>query len=209
VVFLAIPLESYETVLVQIRPFLKPETLLVDVASVKVKPAEMLNRFLPDHENMLFTHPLFGPQSYGDGRRHTLVVTKADTHRGQQIVQYCENKLKLEVLVMSNEDHDKRMAEIHVLTFYIARGLSLLGLHSEPFMTPSFQSLLDLVALDKSHTEALFETIQKGNPFAAIERQTFVSKLQEIEQELATSASAKHIVEHGSDNEGAERSQTT
>lgn len=85
---------------------------------------------------------------------------------------------------MTNEEHDKRMAEIHALTFFIARALTKLDLQSEPFMTPSFQKLLDLVALDESHSEALFRTIENGNPFAADERKKFLDELNAIQSDL-------------------------
>ena len=188
VIVLSVPLQAYENLLPKLAPLLKPETLVVDVCSVKVKPAEIIAKLLPNHTNVLLTHPLFGPQSIHNGKKHTLVVTNGTTdEKALGILEYCANKLKLEVLHMSNEEHDKRMADIHVLTFFIARALGKMDLHAEPFMTPSFQELLDLVALDSSHTEALFDTIQNGNPYGAAERQRLISLLSEIDESLTSS----------------------
>lgn len=186
VIFLAMPLQAYSDVLKKLRPALKPETLIVDLCSVKVKPAEYIREYLPDHQNVLLTHPLFGPQSYHNKQKKVLVVTAGENAKAKRVIQFCEQKLKLTILMMSNEAHDQRMAEIHVLTFFIARALQQLELHSEPFMTPSFQSLLDLAALDATHTDALFETIQNGNPFAAEERANFIKTLQEIDKDLSS-----------------------
>lgn len=189
VIILSIPLQAYDELLPKLAPLLRSETLVVDVCSVKVKPAEILAQLLPDHENILLTHPLFGPQSYGNGNKHTLVVTNTENQKmsaaAQQILDYCEKDLDLRVLHMTNEEHDKHMADIHVLTFFIARALGQMNLQAEPFMTPSFQELLDLVALDASHTEALFDTIQNGNPFGAAERQRFIRILSEIDESLS------------------------
>lgn len=188
VVILSIPLASYPNVLEQLAPVLKPDTLLIDVCSVKIEPAKLIHQFLPNHQNLLITHPLFGPLSYNNGNQGknqlTLVITESVGKKAKIVEEYCAKKLKLRALHMSDQEHDKRMAEIHALTFFIARGLTKLNLHSEPFMTASFQSLLDLVALDASQTEALFETVQNGNPFASQERQQFLEVLGQVNSSL-------------------------
>jgi prephenate dehydrogenase len=186
VIILSVPLSAYADVLPALAPVIKAETLVVDVCSVKVKPAELLEKHLPGHHNVLLTHPLFGPQSFGNGRQHVLVVTNpVKDDKANKILEFCEQNLKLKVLHMSCAEHDKRMAQVHALTFFIARGLSQLELHAAPFMTPSFQELLDLVRLDASQTEALFQTIENGNPFAVSERQSFLDGLSAIHQDLA------------------------
>lgn len=191
VIVLSIPLQAYDDLLPKLAPLLRPETLVVDVCSVKVKPAEIIAKLLPNHTNVLLTHPLFGPQSFGNGNKHTLVVTNAEGQHisavAREILDYCEKTLDLRVLHMTNEEHDKRMADIHVLTFFIARALGKMDLQAEPFMTPSFQELLDLVVLDGSQTEALFDTIQNGNPYGAAERQRFMRILSEIDASLGSS----------------------
>lgn len=188
VVILSLPLSAYPNVLEQLAPVLEPDTLLIDVCSVKIEPAKLIHKFLPNHQNLLITHPLFGPLSYNNGKQGgnqlTLVITESVGQKAKLVEEYCSKKLKLRNLHMSNQEHDKRMAEIHALTFFIARGLAELKLHSEPFMTASFQSLLDLVALDASQTEALFETVQNGNPFASQERQKFIDSLNQTHQNL-------------------------
>lgn len=184
VIFLCIPLDAYPQVLDQLAPHLDTETLVVDVCSVKVMPAKLLAKHLPDHKNILLTHPLFGPQSWNNGTQLDLVVTSEMDDKAKEIVTYCDKTLGLRILHMTNEEHDKRMAEIHALTFFIARALTKLDLQSEPFMTPSFQKLLDLVALDESHSEALFRTIENGNPFAADERKKFLDELNAIQSDL-------------------------
>ncbi len=184
VIILCIPLDAYPAVLDQLAPHLTPATLVVDVCSVKVTPSKLLAKHLPNHENVLLTHPLFGPDSWDNGQQHTLVVTNKLQGIAEEVIEFCDTTLGLRILHMSNEEHDKRMAEVHALTFFIARALSKLDLQSEPFMTPSFQKLLDLVDLDGSQSEALFRTIENGNPFAAAERIKFLNGLNTIESSL-------------------------
>lgn len=184
VIILSVPLAAYPQVLALLKPVIHPETLLVDVCSVKVKPAELIAHHLPDHQNVMLTHPLFGPQSWDNGKVLDLVITKTQGQHAKDIEDFCAKELKLRVLHMTNEEHDQRMAEVHALTFFIARGLKELDLKSEPFITPSFESLLRLVELNDSQTEALFQTIQNGNPFAEEERQKFMTALEDINNGL-------------------------
>ena len=67
IVVLAVPVQVMEQVVTAIAPHVQPGALVVDVASVKMRPAEILERLLPAHADIVCTHPLFGPQSGGRG----------------------------------------------------------------------------------------------------------------------------------------------
>lgn len=185
VLVLAVPLNAYPKVLPRVAKRIRPETLILDVCSVKVYPEEHINQHLPDHPNVLMTHPLFGPQSAAKSMRgHTLIVTKAQGGAAEGTLRYFTDRLGLNVQHMSAADHDKLMAKIHVLTFFVARGLSNLNLDNVPFVTPSYRMITDLVRFDRTHTEDLFQTIQSGNPYADQIRMQLIASFQEIEQGL-------------------------
>src|SRR5688572_12522705 len=77
-IVLCVPLSSYDRLLPKLWPHLWAETLVVDICSVKVEAEKRLRKHLPGHENVLITHPMFGPQSASGGLEgHTLVVTGA------------------------------------------------------------------------------------------------------------------------------------
>src|SRR5687768_10784808 len=57
IVILAIPLSTYPETLVRLKPLLQPETLVIDVCSVKELPQASLAELLPHHANILLTHP--------------------------------------------------------------------------------------------------------------------------------------------------------
>jgi len=69
VVLLACPVETLEVVTKAISPHLRPGAVVLDVGSVKMIPAEIMCRNLPEHVGIVGTHPLFGPQSARDGIR--------------------------------------------------------------------------------------------------------------------------------------------
>lgn len=185
VVILSIPFAAIQQVLDRLKPVLPDGSLLVDVCSVKVRPAELIHATFPDHPNLLITHPLFGPQTFHNHRTpHKLIVTQQLGQLAKSVVQFCENALSLDIIRMSDEEHDKHMANVHALTMFIGRACSLLDVASEPIRTPSFQKLVDLEALDRGHSEELFRTIETGNPFAKAARQKLLNTLSIIEREL-------------------------
>ncbi len=184
VLFLAIPLSSYPEILSRLRTIIPSTTMLVDVCSVKMEPQRLIKELLPDHDNILLTHPLFGPESYSIEKKHTLIVTTKTSTAGDELLDYCQKNLGIQILHMSSKEHDERMADVHALTFFIARGLSQLKLIKEPFMTPSFQSIIDLIALDNSQSEELFQTIENGNIFAYERRNEFIDVLNKINRGL-------------------------
>lgn len=187
VVVLAIPLEAYGTVLPQLARRLKPQTLVIDICSVKIEPFRLLQKHLPSQQPVLITHPLFGPQSAsrGNTKGRELIVTKSAGDKAAAVVAYCEQELGLVIRRTTNEEHDRAMAQVHALTFFVAHALAKARVGEDvAFVTPSFKSLLDLVALDKTHTAALFKTIEQGNPFAQAARRHLLQIFETIEQEL-------------------------
>ena len=187
VLVLAIPLQTYGVVLPKVGRHIRPETLVVDVCSVKVRPAQLLRKHLQDHPNMLITHPLFGPQSAARDKTkgRELIVTESRGSKADTVLDYCKDALGLTIRHTTADEHDRAMAQVHALTFFVAHGLAQAKVGEDvPFATPSFQSLLNLVALDKSHTKALFDTIQRGNPYAREAREALLRSLEGINNAL-------------------------
>jgi prephenate dehydrogenase len=185
IVLLAVPLSAYENVLTKLKPYLRAEALLVDVCSVKLKPAELIEKLLPEHKNVLLTHPLFGPETYRrDDSRPTLVICSKPTGRSSEVVEFCRNELSMNIAAMTPEEHDREMALVHALTFFIARGLRGIKMDGLTLETPSFRHIKQLAHLDAVHSQELFETIERGNPYAAEARTRIMSQLEQVNTSL-------------------------
>ena len=63
VVVLATPVSRLSEAVAAVAPHLRPGALVLDVCSVKVGPAAIMERGLPAHVDIVATHPLFGPES--------------------------------------------------------------------------------------------------------------------------------------------------
>lgn len=185
VVILAVPLESYEATIDALKPYLSTSTLLVDVCSVKTPSQNLFNKMLPYHPEIICCHPLFGPQSAAKSTAgFTLVLTQLKGIRATEFINFCEHFLRLKIVRLSAEEHDKQMALVHALTFFTARGLLRMGVHAADLVTPSFQKILDLAELEVHHSDELFKTIQQGNPYAHHIRQQFVDTLVTLNKDI-------------------------
>lgn len=180
VVVLAVPFNAYPQLLKDISHRLDEDTIVMDVCSVKIKPKDYLRKYLPEHGNFLITHPLFGPQSVKNFniKGQTLIVTDVIGDKSKKFLDLIDTSLQPKIISISADEHDKVMAQVHALTFFVAKGLGDLGLQEIPFRTPSYKMITDMVVFDKSHSADLYDTIQAANPYAEEIREEFIASLQ-------------------------------
>lgn len=184
-VVLATPLESYDEVLSAIKPHIPSSTVLVDVCSVKSSPLAKISEHLPE-QMVVATHPMFGPESASVSLAgHTMIMCPdASSADEYEVIKQFALSLGLEVKEMTCEEHDRGIATVQGLTFFIAHALETMKIHEEMLHTPSFQRLLDLAELEKHHSAELFRTIQKGNPYTHEIRERFLKIAETIDQEI-------------------------
>lgn len=127
VVIVAVPLSRMEAVLRALAPHLRPGAIVVDVASVKIEPARLMLRLLPDHVEILATHPLLGPESARNGVAGHRIAWCPLRGRGHLRLAWLLRRLGLRVIATTPDAHDREMAVVQGLTHLIARGLADLG----------------------------------------------------------------------------------
>ena len=113
----------------------------------------------------------------------TWPVRVADERYGQ-VVQFLGEQLRLKVTEISPEEHDREMAYVQALTFFLGRALGGMELPDTQLKTATYQHLLDLRRIVANDTSELFETIQRFNPYAGEVRERFTRGLDGLEQEL-------------------------
>jgi len=180
VVVVAAPVAAMRGLFAAIAPYVRPGALVVDVGSVKMLPAQWMRELLPDHADIVATHPLFGPQSARTGLhglRFVVCPIRGDRH---ERVAAFGRALGLTVTVTTPEEHDREMAYVQALTHLIGRSLVNIGIPDEQLKTPSYQHLLELCGLIGADTFELFTAIQTQNPFAPEVAQAFVDQAQAL-----------------------------
>jgi prephenate dehydrogenase len=198
----AVPVPRMKEVLESVRPFLRPEQLVLDVGSVKVKPVQALHEVLGSRIPWVGTHPLFGPLSLAMAERPLRVVlcpnplhpTAAPRARG------LFERLGCEIIEQTPEGHDRVMAHTHALTFFLAKGMVDTGSGVDvPFAPASFKALSRTIQIVRSDAGHLFSAIQHENPFAHEARGRLLEALQTIHRDLealppeAPSPEAAHL----------------
>lgn len=192
VVVLAVPFDSYPDVIPAVVEHAPQETLIVDVCSVKMEPAKIFEQNgLLDRGNVLMTHPLFGPQSAATGvQGKNLVVTTVQGDRATELLELWKTR-GIEVTRMSAEEHDREMAKVHVLPFFIGRTLLNMDLNGSLAGTEYYGKLLALIDVERCHSPELFDTIQRHNPFAVSMRSNLITNLMKTHVQISSEHTGK------------------
>lgn len=188
VLVLAVPVQRMEQLLRELAPLLAGRsTLVIDVASVKVKPIALMRDLLPPETEIIGTHPLFGPQSGKNGIEGlpiTFCPVRASEERIACVRDFLASTLKLRVLDVSPEEHDRQMAYVQGLTHLVARAAAALELPQTDLATVAYRRFAEMSESLAGDSWELFKTIENENPFAAEVRRRFAENIAEIERRL-------------------------
>lgn len=186
VVVLALPVGRMAEIVAAIAPHIQPGSLVLDVGSVKVVPAELMERGLPDHAEIAATHPLFGPQSARDGIAGLkIAVCPIRGRRCYSMAAFLRKQLGLKVIMTTPEDHDREAATVQGLTHLIAKVLVQMEPLPTRMTTRSFDLLAAAVGMVRHDAPEIFEAIERVNPYASEVRRRFFALASTLNAELA------------------------
>jgi prephenate dehydrogenase len=170
-VILAIPPLTMESEIPRVARNMRRGSVLVDVCSVKIHTAHLMDTFVPDGVHYLLTHPLFGPQSFEDNGR-SLKDLEMTVCGGQlpkalyETIQMFFKSLGLRVERMTPEEHDRGPSiEQLIVQFqgllHHRAGFMLNGHQIHTRSAKYYYQAMNIVRDD----EALFHQIAELNPF--------------------------------------------
>jgi prephenate dehydrogenase len=184
IILLAIPLSMFENVTSLIAPYLKKGQLVIDVASVKTKPIDMMQKNLPAYVDIVSTHPIFGPQS-GKNGIHGLNISVINVRGERQLcVMNFLRKLNLNIIETTAQEHDKQMAYVQGLTHLIAKIYKNMNVPSLNQTSKTYDLLQQMVDLIKNDSDDLFRAIQMDNPYVESVKKDFFEQVKIIEANL-------------------------
>ncbi|MDD3182507.1 MAG: prephenate dehydrogenase/arogenate dehydrogenase family protein [Alphaproteobacteria bacterium] len=186
IVVLGPPVPRMGEAVASIRDHLVPGTLVLDVGSVKYNIANLLVQELPDHVDVVCTHPLFGPQSGKDGIAglKIAVCPVRGEDRAQKVIAFLRDVLDLNVIVTTPENHDREMAAVMGLTHMVAKVLLEMEPLPTDLTTKSYERLMEAVDILRYDSMELFLAIEHDNPFSTEVRKTFFAKADALRQFL-------------------------
>ncbi len=185
IVVLAVPVNRIDETVKAIAPRLRPGTLVLDVGSVKMVPAEIMKTGLPEGVEVVATHPLFGPQSARDGIAGLkIAVCPVRGGRGRRVAAFLRRALGLKVYVTTPEAHDAEMAMAQGLTHVIANVLLRMEPLPTRLTTKSFDLMVQAVNMVRHDAPEVFHAIESTNPYSRQVRSRFFELASTLDAEL-------------------------
>ena len=196
VIVLSVSIVSFEDTVKSLVPYLQKRIimkgadscpLIVDVASVKEHPRNILLEHLPEECDICCTHPMFGPDSAASGwngltfvyektRINKVVVdSEGGANNGDDCDASIEGMDRVErflsiweeegcrMVPMFCRDHDTYAANSQFITHLVGRILGAQGLSSTPIDTKGFESVLKLIENTNADSFDLFYGLYKYN----------------------------------------------
>lgn len=186
IVILAMPVNRLKESVQAIGPYLRPGSLVLDVGSVKVVPAEIMRCGLPEHVEIVATHPLFGPQSARGGIKGLkIAVCPIRGTRGPRVAAFLRRVLGLDVIMTTPDAHDREAAMVQGLTHLIAKVLVQMEPLPTRMTTRSFDLLIQGVDMVRHDAPEVFQAIERSNPYSQDVRRRFFALASMLDAELA------------------------
>jgi prephenate dehydrogenase len=188
-VIVSVAISATEELIKQIAPLLKKGSLVMDVCSVKVLPAEWLEKYISKDNEVMATHPMFGPDSAANGTKDLqwvlcpLRISETILNQVKEVL----NKLEVKIIETTPEEHDRQAAISLSLVHFIGRGLEEFGVKHQEISTIGFERLLKVNETVTNDSWQLFLDMQKYNPFATETRLKFIKSLETVNNKIIES----------------------
>ncbi len=183
VVIVSVPIKDTAKVIKEIGPYVRPDTLLMDITSIKKEPVEAMLAY--SRSEVIGTHPLFGP-SAPSIKGQIVVVCPARTKIWLPWLKELLLSHKAKITVSTPKKHDEIMTIVQGLSYFfvLATGVAI---RESPFnlnefldySTPFFRIILRKMHSMKQSPE-MFASIQFHNYHSIPKFLEIVNELKEV-----------------------------
>jgi len=177
IAILCVPASAIKGVTAALAPYLPPDAILADIASVKVHP--LRDMLVSWSGPVVGTHPLFGPSPDKEKAAVALVPGRKD--EAADLIEALLTTLGWHVFRTTAQEHDEAVAKIQELNFLA--GIAYFGLLAEdqsllPFLTPSFRRKFAAARRLLVDDGPLFTGLFTENPYSQPVLQRFRETLE-------------------------------
>ena len=188
-VFIAVPIRSFEEVIKEIATYSLYNTTIIDVCSVKVYPVEIMEKHLPEHVGIIGSHPHFGPDSYSPFRELKVTICPfRDVYKRKNDVKEIFESQSITMLEMTPDEHDRMAASSQGVTHFIGRVLNESGVRSTNMNTMGFNELLGVIEQTCNDSWDLFKDLQRYNPYTNDMIDNLVGTIEKIHKQIKENA---------------------
>jgi prephenate dehydrogenase len=169
-IVVSVPLDKFEQAVQEIAPCIKPDSIVMDMSSVKARPVAIMHKYIKN-SIVVGAHPLFGPNVKNVDGQNVVFTPTNDKEKSiaREIAKYYEDR-GAKVTFMEPEAHDKMMAVVQGLSHFVAiaaaDALSGLGNLKEmkDVSTTTFKIFLNYVESVIGDDPELYAAIQMEHP---------------------------------------------
>ncbi len=167
ILFFCVTISAFESVLESVKERIGKNTIVLDTCSVKTYPAEWMEKHLDSGIYRIATHPMFGPDSGKNGLENLPVVMCPLMEKDEryETVRSLFLSMKLSVIEMTPDEHDREAAFSQGVTHFIGRILSEMKLEPSAISTKGYKALLEIVEQTCNDPLSLFCDLQRYNPY--------------------------------------------
>ena len=186
-IFFAVTISAFEEVLKRVGSKVGKDSVVLDTCSVKTYPAKWMKTYLPEETYKIATHPMFGPDSGRNGLKGLPIVMcpiSAIDERYNRIKELFLS-MQLDILEMSEREHDEEAAYSQGVTHFVGRTLSQMGMSPTPIATQGYRSLMTIVEQTCNDPLQLFYDLQRYNPYAKEMRLSLQVAIEKVLNRLA------------------------
>ena len=190
-IIFAVPISTTVEIINDTLPLLAPESLVVDITSLKVKP---LTAMMHHPGEVLGLHPMCAPNPLGLTGQ-PIVACRGRSGPSSEIFLAIMRNLGARIIEMPAEQHDRLMAVVqglnHFYSIVFAHALKRLGVSAEDTMkvaSPVYELRMQLIGRILAQSPELYADIERENPYVPEALQAYLSSLQQF----------KDAIEHGS-----------
>lgn len=193
IIIITVPISKTEAMIKEIGKKVKKGALVMDACSVKVYPCRWLQKYIPENVEIMGTHPMFGPVTSKfdlekkdwkiDDKQVVLCPLRIAKEKFDCIKKYLE-KLGIEVIETTPEDHDKQNAKTLSLVHFVGRSLVKAGVGEQKIYTPGYADLLKIIPHTNDDKWQLFCDMNNFNPYAKSVIRKFTLAGEELEADI-------------------------
>jgi prephenate dehydrogenase len=182
-IFLTIPIGRMATFLQENAFRIKAGSVLIDCASVKEPVLNWFAKYLPKEIYYAASHPLFGPDSARDGLEGhiiTLIPGRIPYTNYQLLVRLFSDRMKLMVLNLTAQEHDKLMAYNLSLVHHLGRTFHKMRIFKLPLMMSGLKNLNHISQIVMNDSQELFEDFYRYNAYSEEVKEKFLEHFREL-----------------------------
>lgn len=143
-----VPIRNFKEIIKEISISIKPQTVVMDVCSVKEYPVKVMQEILPENIHIIATHPMFGPNSLlkrnYNLKKLPLVLynVRADKTIYDNIKIYFNN-LGINTIEMDPSEHDRLSASSQFFSLLIGEIGKSLQIKHTSIDTPGAEAIIN------------------------------------------------------------------